>query len=129
MSDDLFEKGMAIRKSVLGADHVARAEANKTEFDTDFQRIITEGAWGSIWTRGGIDKKTRHMITIALLAVLGKPEELAMHIRATRNTGVTQEEVREVLLQVLAYAGAPAANSAFAVAKRVYKELETETKG
>jgi len=128
LSDDLFEKGMAVRKSVLGAEHVARAEANKTEFDADFQRIITEGAWGAIWTRPGLDKKTRHMLTLAMLAVLGKHDELAMHIRATRNTGVTREEVREVFLQVLAYAGAPAANSAFAIAKRVYKELESEGK-
>ena len=128
MSDDLFEKGMAMRKSVLGAEHVARAEANKTDFDTDFQRIITEGAWGTIWTRPGIDKKTRHMLTLAIIAALGKHDELAMHIRATRNTGVTQEEVREVFLQVLVYAGAPAANSAFGIAKRIYKELENEGK-
>jgi 4-carboxymuconolactone decarboxylase len=128
LSDDLFEKGMAMRKSVLGAEHVARAEANKTDFDTDFQRIITEGAWGTIWTRPGIDKKTRHMLTLAIIAALGKHDELAMHIRATRNTGVTQEEVREVFLQVLVYAGAPAANSAFGIAKRVYKELESEGK-
>ena len=117
-----------MRKSVLGAEHVARAEANKTEFDADFQRIITEGAWGTIWTRPGLDKKTRHMLTLAMLASLGKVDELAMHIRATRNTGVTPEEVREVFLQVSVYAGVPAANSAFAVAKRVYKELESEAK-
>ncbi len=128
MSDDRFEKGMAMRKSVLGVEHVARAEANKTEFDADFQRIITEGAWGTIWTRPGLDRKTRHMLTLAMLASLGKFEELAMHIRATRNTGVTPEEVREVFLQVSVYAGVPAANSAFAVAKRVYKELESEAK-
>ena len=128
MSDDQFEKGMTMRKSVLGTEHVARAEANKTEFDADFQRIITEGAWGAIWTRPGLDKKTRHMLTIAMLAAMGKHDELAMHIRATRNTGVTPEEVREVFLQVSVYAGAPAANSAFAIAKRVYKELESESK-
>jgi 4-carboxymuconolactone decarboxylase len=128
LADDRFEKGMAIRKSVLGAEHVARAEANKTDFDADFQRIITESAWGSIWTRPGLDKKTRHMLTIAMLAALGKHDELAMHIRATRNTGVTSDEVREVLLQVSVYAGVPAANSAFAIAKRVYKELESEGK-
>ncbi len=128
MADDRFEKGMAIRRSVLGVEHVARAEANKTEFDADFQRIITESAWGAIWTRPGIDKKTRHMLTIAMLAALGKHDELAMHIRATRNTGVSPEEIREVFLQVLVYAGAPAANSAFAIAKRVYKELESEGK-
>ena len=128
MADDRFEKGMAIRRSVLGVEHVTRAEANKTEFDADFQRIITETAWGTIWTRPGIDKKTRHMLTIAMLAALGKHDELAMHIRATRNTGVTSDEVREVLLQVSVYAGVPAANSAFAIAKRVYKELESEGK-
>jgi 4-carboxymuconolactone decarboxylase len=128
LADDPFEKGMTMRKSVLGAEHVARAEANKTEFDADFQRIITEGAWGTIWTRPGLDKKTRHMLTLAMLASLGKVDELAMHIRATRNTGVTPEEVREVFLQVSVYAGVPAANSAFAVAKRVYKELESEAK-
>ena len=128
MANDRFDQGMAMRKSVLGAEHVARAEANKTDFDTDFQRIITEGAWGTIWTRPGIDKKTRHLLTLAIIAALGKHDELAMHIRATRNTGVTPEEVREVFLQVLIYAGAPAANSAFGIAKRVYKELESENK-
>jgi 4-carboxymuconolactone decarboxylase len=119
---------MAVRKSVLGAEHVARAEANKTDFDADYQRYITEGAWGSIWTRPGLDKKTRHLLTIAMLAALGKQDELAMHIRATRNTGVTAEEVKEVFLLVSIYAGVPAANSAFILAKRVYKELESEAK-
>jgi 4-carboxymuconolactone decarboxylase len=128
LADDRFEKGMAIRRSVLGVEHVARAEANKTEFDADFQRIITETAWGTIWTRPGIDKKTRHMLTIGMLAALGKHDELAMHIRATRNTGISPEEIGEVFLQFLVYAGAPAANSAFAIAKRVYKELESESK-
>jgi 4-carboxymuconolactone decarboxylase len=128
LSKNRFDQGMAMRKSVLGAEHVARAEANKTDFDADFQRIITEGAWGTIWTRPGIDKRTRHMLSLGIIAALGKHDELAMHIRATRNTGVTQEEVREVFLQVLIYAGAPAANSAFGIAKRVYKELENEAK-
>ena len=127
-SENRYDQGMAMRKSVLGAEHVARAEANKTDFDADFQRIITESAWGSIWTRAGIDKKTRHMVTLAIIAALGKNDELAMHIRATRNTGVTLEELREVFLQVLIYAGAPAANSAFGIAKRVFKELENEVK-
>jgi len=128
LANDRFDQGMDMRKSVLGAEHVARAEANKTDFDADFQRIITESAWGTIWTRPGIDKKTRHLLTLAIIAALGKHDELAMHIRATRNTGVTQEEVKEVFLQVLVYAGAPAANSAFGIAKRVYKELENENK-
>lgn len=128
MSDDQFDRGMAVRKAVLGADYVARAEANKTDFDADWQRYATENAWGAVWTRPGLDKKTRSMLTIAMLASLGRQEELALHIRATRNTGVTPDEVKEVLLQVAVYAGAPAANSGFAVAKRVYKEIETEGK-
>lgn len=118
---------MSIRRSVLGSDHVARAEANKTEFDADFQRIITEGAWGTVWARPGLDKKTRHLLTIAMLAALGKQDELGLHIRATRNTGVTPEEVKEVFLQVSVYAGVPAANSAFATAKRIYQELKNES--
>ena len=128
LADEKFEGGMAMRKSVLGAEHVARAEANKTDFDADYQRIITETAWGTIWTRPGLGKKTRHLLTIAMLAALGRHEELALHVRATRNTGVTPEELREVLLHVSVYAGVPAANSAFAIAKRVYKELESEAK-
>jgi 4-carboxymuconolactone decarboxylase len=128
LSDDLFEKGMAVRKAILGADHVARAETNKTPFDADFQRIITEGAWGTIWARPGLDRKTRHMLTLAMLAALGKHDELAMHIRATTNTGVSSDEVKEVLLQVSVYAGVPAANSAFAIAKRVYHEMEGQSK-
>lgn len=128
MSDDSFDKGMNVRKAVLGAEYVARAEANKTEFDADWQHYVTEHAWGSVWTRPGLEKRIRSMVTIAMLASLGKLEELGAHIRATRNTGVTQEEVKEVLLQVAVYAGAPAANAAFAVAKRVYKEMESEGK-
>src|SRR5262249_19890962 len=114
---------MAVRKAVLGAAHIESAEANKTEFDADFQRVITETAWGSIWTRPGLDRKTRHMLTIAMLAALGKTEELPLHIRATLNTGIAPPELKEILMHVAIYAGFPAANSAFAVAKRVYSEL------
>ena len=128
MADDRFDKGMAMRKSVLGTDHVARAEANKTEFDADYQRFITETAWGSIWTRPGLEKKTRHMLTLAMLAALGKHDELAMHIRATRNTGVTADELREIFLHVSVYAGVPAANSAFTIAKKVFKDWENDGK-
>ena len=128
MSDDLFDKGMAVRKAVLGAEYVARAEANKTEFDADWQRYVAEHAWAAVWARPGLDTKIRSMLTIAMLASMGKLEELGAHIRATRNTGVTKDEVKEVLLQVAVYAGAPAANSAFAVAKRTYKEMEAEGK-
>ena len=128
MSDELFDKGMAVRKAVLGADYVARAEANKTDFDTDWQRYVIEHAWAAVWSRPGLDRRTRSMLTIAMLASLGRLDELGAHIRATRNTGVSQDEVKEVLLQVAVYAGAPAANSAFAVAKRTYKEMEAEKK-
>ncbi len=124
MPDEKYRKGMQIRKSVLGEAHVKRAEANKSEIDADFQRFITETAWGSVWTRPGLNRKTRHLLTIAMLATLGNHEELAMHIRATRNTGVTREDVKEVLLQVAVYAGIPAANAAFAIAKRVYGEMD-----
>jgi 4-carboxymuconolactone decarboxylase len=128
LADDRYDKGMAVRKTVLGAEYVARAEANKTEFDADWQRFVAENAWGAVWTRPGLEMRSRSMITIAMLAALGRLEELGAHIRATRNTGVTKDEVKEVLLQVAVYAGAPAANSAFATAKRVYKEMESETK-
>jgi 4-carboxymuconolactone decarboxylase len=122
MSDEKYEQGMIIRRAVLGDEHVDRAEANKTPFDADFQRFITETAWGAVWSRPGLDIRTRHLLTIALLAALGKEHELAMHLRATANTGVSPEEVKEVLLQVAIYAGVPAANTAIAIAKSVFGE-------
>lgn len=128
MADEKFQQGMAIRRQVLGQAHVDRAEANKTAFDADFQRFITEMAWGSVWSRPGLDRKTRHLITIAMLAALGKEHELAMHIRATPNTGVTPDDVKEVLLQVAIYAGVPAANTAIAIAKGVFSEIAEEEK-
>ena len=123
MADNTYDDGMQVRRSVLGDAHVDRAEASKTEFDVDFQRFITEFAWGTVWTGEGIDRQTRHMLTIAILAALGRETELAMHIRATANTGVTPEDLKEVFMQVAIYAGVPAANTAFAIAKRVYSEL------
>ena len=126
MDDNKFEQGMKIRRAVLGDAHVDRAEAAKTPFDADFQRFITESAWGSVWTRPGLDRRTRHLITLAMLAALGKEHELALHVRSTQNTGVTQEELKEVFLQVAIYAGVPAANTAFSVAKSVYAELSGE---
>ena len=119
---------MAARKSVLGEEYVARAEKNKTDFDADWQRYVCEHAWAAVWARPGLAKNIRSMLTIAMLASLGKHEELALHIRASRNTGVSQDEIKEVLLQVAVYAGAPTANSAFAIAKRIYKEMESEEK-
>ncbi len=124
MSDDRFNDGMAVRRSVLGDAHVDRAESSKTPFDEDFQRYITENAWGSVWTRPGLDKPTRSLLTLALLAAQGHWGEFAMHIRATRNTGATPEEIKEMLLHVAVYAGVPAANHGFAIAKEIYKEME-----
>jgi 4-carboxymuconolactone decarboxylase len=123
MDDKNFEQGMKVRRAVLGDSHVDRAEAQKTPFDADFQRFITETAWGSVWSRPGLDRRTRHLVTLAMLAALGKEHELALHIRATQNTGVTADELKEVFMQVAVYAGVPAANAAFSVAKRVYAEL------
>jgi len=126
MSDDRYETGMKTRRSVLGDAHVDRSLNNQTDFDADFQRFITETAWGSVWSRPGLDHHTRHMLTIALLAGLGREHELALDLRATRNTGVTPEEIKEVLLQVAVYAGVPAANSAFSIAKKIFAEFEAE---
>jgi 4-carboxymuconolactone decarboxylase len=119
MSDDAFARGLAIRKEVLGDEHVGRAQANTSSFDADFQRFITEVAWGGVWGRPGLDRRTRHLITLAMLAALDKHDELAMHIAATVRTGVTVEELKEVFLQVAIYAGVPSANAAFALAKRL----------
>jgi 4-carboxymuconolactone decarboxylase len=129
MPDDRYENGMRIRRAVLGDEHVDRALANQTGFDADFQRFITETAWGSVWARPGLDRRTRSLITIAMLAALGRGDELALHLRATRNTGVTPEEIKEALLQVAVYAGVPAANSAFAIARQLFKELDEKGNG
>lgn len=126
MADDRLERGMKVRREVLGDRHVDRAEANKTALDADFQQFITEMAWGTIWSRPTLDRKTRHLLTIVMLAALGKEHELALHLRATENTGVSPDEVKEALLQVAVYAGVPAANSAFAVAKEVFADHSTQ---
>ena len=116
MSESLFEQGLRVRREVLGDEHVERARARTTELDADFQRLITELAWGSVWARPGLDRRTRSLITIAILAALGR-EELALHLRASQNVGVEPGEIAEALLHVAVYAGVPAANAAFAVAK------------
>lgn len=128
MADELFERGLDVRKSGLGTAHVERARANATSFDQDFQTFITQYAWGGVWTRPGLERKTRSLLTIAMLAALGHSEELKLHIRATRNTGATRDEVREVLLQVAVYAGVPAANSAFQHARAAYEQMDREEK-
>ena len=122
MTNERFEQGMMTRRSVLGNAHVDRAEANKTDFDAGFQQFITETAWGTAWQGDELDIPTRHMITIAMLAALGKEHELAMHIRATQNTGVTAVQLKEVFMHVAIYAGVPAANTAIGIAKRIFAE-------
>lgn len=117
MADDTFAAGMTVRRAVLGDAHVDRAEARKTPLDADFQRYITEAAWGSVWTRPGLDRPTRSLLTLVILASLGHWEEFAMHVRATRNTGASPEQIKEALFHVSVYAGVPAANRAFAILK------------
>ena len=121
MTESRYDIGMRVRKEVLGSEYVEQAQARATEFDADFQRFITEAAWGSIWARPDLDRRTKSLVTIAILAALGR-EELALHLRAAiHNIGVDPREIAEVLLHVAVYAGVPAANAAFSTAK---KELD-----
>ena len=122
----LFAQGMETRRAVLGDAHVDGAEASQTDFDAPFQDMITEGAWGHVWSRPNLGKRERSMITIALLAALGHDEELAMHIRATAKTGATRDDIREALLHVAIYAGVPAANRAIKIAKQVFEQMDAE---
>jgi 4-carboxymuconolactone decarboxylase len=122
MTDTTYEKGLAVRRAVLGDAHVDRASKSATQLDADFQEFITKTAWGSIWAREHLTRRERSMLTIAMLASLGHLEELALHLKATANTGTSMADVREVLMQVAVYAGIPAANAAFRVAKKHYAE-------
>jgi 4-carboxymuconolactone decarboxylase len=115
-----YEDGMKVRRAVLGDDHVDRATKSATDLDADFQRWITETAWGGVWARPDLDLRTRSLLTIAILGALNHAE-LELHLRAARNTGVTPDDIRETLLHVAVYAGVPAANRAFKIAKDVYE--------
>ncbi|MGB6191501.1 MAG: 4-carboxymuconolactone decarboxylase [Terracidiphilus sp.] len=119
--------GMQVRRSVLGDAHVDRAEATKTELDSEFQDLITRYAWGEIWSRPGLPKHTRSLLTIGLMVALNRGGELRLHLRAAANNGVTAEEICEVLLQCAIYCGVPAANAAFHAAKEILNE-ESQTK-
>lgn len=123
---DSYENGMRIRRRVLGDAHVDRAEAARTEFDTAFQSLITEGAWGTVWASDAISLRERSMITLALLAATRSFDEIPMHIRATANTGASKTDVIEVFQHVAIYAGVPAANQAIKLAKQTYAEMEGE---
>lgn len=119
-----YEEGMATRRAVLGNDWVDRAEARKTAFDAPFQELITEAAWGHVWSRPEWTKRERSIVTIALLAALGHHEELAMHVRATANTGASADDLREAMLHVAIYAGLPAANHAIRIIKETLAEMD-----
>jgi 4-carboxymuconolactone decarboxylase len=116
------ERGMSVRREVLGDEHVDRAVERTTPFTADFQDLITRYAWGEVWARPGLDRRTRSCITLTALVALGRDEELAMHVRAALRNGLTEDEIKEVLLQAAIYCGVPAANSAFAIAQRVLEE-------
>jgi 4-carboxymuconolactone decarboxylase len=124
---DRHSDGMKVRRTVLGDAHVDRAEAAKTDFDAPFQDLITQGAWGSVWARDTISRRERSMLTIALLAALGHWDEVAMHVRATANTGASPDDIREAMLHVAIYAGVPAANHALKIIKETYAEMGVET--
>jgi 4-carboxymuconolactone decarboxylase len=124
---DRFDDGMATRRAVLGDAHVDRAEAAKTEFDEPFQTFITEGAWGGVWSRPHFTKRERSIVTLALLAAQGNFDEIAMHVRATANTGASKEDMIEAMLHVAVYAGVPKANHALKIMKQTLAEMEEIT--
>ena len=120
---DRYDQGMTTRRAVLGDAHVDRAEAARTDFDTPFQTLITEGAWGTLWSDDTIPRRERSMLTLALLAATGNFEEIPMHIRATANTGARPEDVLQAFLHVAVYAGVPRANHAIKLAKQTYADM------
>lgn len=121
-----YENGMKVRRAVLGDKHVDRAQANLNAFNEDFQHLITRYAWGEIWTRPGLPRHTRSLMTICMMVALNREEELKLHLRAASNNGVSREEIGEALLQTAIYCGVPAANSAFALAQKVFADIDDE---
>ena len=124
--DSAYDRGMKVRREVLGDEHVDRAIGRTTEFTANFQDFITRYAWGEVWSRPGLDRKTRSCITLTTLVALGRLDELELHVRAAVRNGLTEREIGEVFLQSAVYCGVPAANSAFAVAQRVLSETRKE---
>lgn len=123
---ELFEAGRAMRKQVLGADHVERSLANVSDFARPMQELVTEYCWGAVWTRAGLEPKTRSLLNIGMLTALGRSHELAVHVRGALTNGVTVQEIQEALLQTAIYAGLPAALEAFRVAEVVLKEQQVD---
>jgi len=126
MTTGRYDDGMAVRREVLGDSYVEQASAKTTDFTRDFQQIVTEFAWGTVWARPGLDRRSRSMVTLTALIALGHHDELALHLRGALRNGLTREEIKEVLLQAAVYCGLPAANAAFRVAQRVFDELEQQ---
>src|SRR3954462_13567667 len=120
---DRYEAGMKVRREVLGDEHVDRATADATDFSRPFQEMITRSAWGEVWTRDGLDRRTRSCITLSILTTLRAENEIPMHVRAALTSGLTPEEIREVIMHPTVYAGVPAANSAFAIAQKTLEDL------
>ncbi|HSQ81066.1 MAG TPA: 4-carboxymuconolactone decarboxylase [Casimicrobiaceae bacterium] len=120
---DRYDRGMAVRRAVLGDAHVDRTLAKRNEFNTDFQELITRYAWGEIWARPELSRHTRSLLTIAMMVALNRGDELRLHLRGAFNNGVTRDEIKEVLLHCAIYAGVPAANSAFHVAEEVFAQM------
>ena len=125
MSDPKRERGMEIRREVLGPEHVEASLRRADDFTSDFQDLITRYAWGEIWARPGLDRRSRSCVTLTALVALGRLDELALHVRGALRNSLTREEIKEVLLQTAVYCGVPAANSAFAVAQRVFQEIDS----
>jgi 4-carboxymuconolactone decarboxylase len=121
---DRFDAGMEVRREVLGDEHVDRAVRSTTAFNAEFQDLITRYAWGEIWTRPGLPRHTRSLVTLALMVALNRNEEFSMHVRASANNGVTRDEIKEILLQCAIYCGVPAANTAFQLAQKVFAEMD-----
>lgn len=126
MSDSRYERGAAVRREVLGDAHVEQAGAQAERFGADFQTLITEFAWGAVWARPGLDRRSRSMIALTALIAHGHDRELALHLRAALRNGLTREEINEVLLQTAVYCGVPAANTGFRIARQVFAELDAE---
>ncbi len=127
MSDSSYDRGESVRREVLGDAYVDKASARSTEFTRDFQALVTEFAWGAIWARPGLDRRSRSMITLTALIARGHHEELALHIAAALRNGLSREEIKEVLLQTAVYCGVPDANAAFRIARNVLDEIDTQT--
>ena len=128
MDKALFDKGMAVRREVLGAEHVDKSMATATDFNRTMQEFVTEYCWGAVWTRPGLPRKTRSMLNLAMLTALNRPHEIKLHVKGALNNGITREEIAEIFLQAGVYCGVPAAVDAFRTAKEVFDEIDKAQK-